>query len=580
MRFLQHLLYGTYLLLGVLPLSAANVPLTLTASIDHDVLLTTPRQIRRGLPNTPRLSFKAAKVTLTFTNTGDEPLKLNTYDLQCSRLQLSITAPDEGSISLDHDLPVKDMPPPRSADFPILQPGTTWTMARPISFPDDVIGNACYVLQHTGVYHLRFIYAFMQNRARLGDDIVSSDGAFQGAVASNTVSFKLITASEPVNGLQIGLDVGQSTDPSSGEMTFTAYLRNVSDKPITVNAWNLSNDGLQLEGDNGKLLPDIGARYRSAMLTLAERYCTLAPGEQHAFPQRAVYHPALDTLTQQMGNISAVDNTGMFRNWTVPGSIVNASALLASPVVPEADAPTPLWSGKVISPAIVIPLNPTAYRQAKLKQENVHFALQLNYAGTQDKPYLSLHFGEKESASLIDFLAHSGALRDATAPGRITTPPERPIGYTMVFSGSPDNAPEVTYWSLELGWKLDMYRRLQALQAQLLKDKKEDIGFLLMRLDGPRAIWESEDALRQPVVTLDTTAGTLNDVAHAIVASLNTPAVQLTIDPAVGARPTAAYHFFNVTAIEALQSLATMANVNFTANGPNVALSSLKIIVD
>lgn len=581
---------------AMLSLPSAQVPLTLTASVDRDVLLANRLLYFRAMKDNPNFEVESAQVTLTFTNTGDAPMKLNTYELIYARLQLEITGPDASSVLPQRSQYLRRPVRPTEADFPMLQPGKSWTMAMPITFPEEEIGDIHYILQRTGVYHLRFRYAFVPSQDELAGEDAVVNGAFQGMVASNSLTIKLVEASGAVNGLEIALDCQPAADPTSGNVTVIGYLRNVSQNPITVNAWNLFHDGLQFIGDDGKLLPFSGGNARSRIASLAERFATIPPGEKCAFPLRAAYRPRLDTLTAQMGDFGAEDGTGFFRNWPVQGASCRAYAVLESPTEEAADAPAPLWKGKVTSPTIVIPFNPTAYRQARLKQEVAQFGLELNFVGEHGKPYYTLHLQMQpqdndgtrafyrvvvittpEAQALIDSLAKDGALRDAismeTAANNSLAPAN---GYTMSITGDIRGKGDLAAWSLALGWDLAMYRQLQALRAQIPAHGQQGMDTLLTSLNGMREQWAATDALCQPAVTLDTPAGALYDAAHAVVTALNCPGVQLSIDLGAIGKTVPAYHFFNVTALAAFQSLATATNVNFTLNGPTATFSSLQ----
>ena len=604
MRLLR-LLTLCLLLPAALPLCAVMAPLTLTATADREVLLARPMQYLRTLVRgvEPAFDIETAKITLTFSNTTDAPLKLNAYRLQFDRLQLVMSGSDAGSIVQQPVLSNQSMlaPPPVTADFPVLQPGASWTVPVPISFPNGDFHGSHYLLQHTGAYHLHFLNSCLPRPGNQAGEMKAADGAFQGAVASNTLTFTLLEASQPVNGLQIALAAQPESDPMSGTVTLTGYLRNDSDKPIIVHAWNLFHDGLQFSGDDGKVIAFSGGNDRSRTPSLGERYTTLHPGSKLAYPLRGNYRPNLDTLTQQRGDFGVEDPTGFFRNWPVQGGSVHAIALLdiaQADAAADKDAPGPLWTGKVTSPQIVIPLNPTAYRQARLKQGIAKFALELDYAGPkQATPYYSpkfqvqpviqdaankfspiLHLDEKQATALIDYLAKSGVLRDASpvevelagAIGQLAPPTD---GYSMVITGEVlPNQQELAIWSLDLGWDLAMYQRLQALRAQLPERGQAAMDDLLQRLAAPHDSLLAEAALQQPVI-LDTPAGTLAGTANALRAALHCPSLQVTLDPRNGALPLPALHFCNVTAGEAFQCLAQAANIQYRAKKGMVMLS-------
>ena len=589
-------LLATLALLALLwlPLHAETAPLTLTATADKDVLLARPLPVILGqsLKNQPRYDIETAQVTLTFTNTGDVPVKLNTYALIYDHLQLAISGQDAQSIASEPLAGDFWLAKPSAKDFPILQPGKSWTCVQQLALSDEKLGLSRYSLSHPGAYGLHFLYTAVQ--AEGPNTGKFADGSFLGAVASNTLTFTLVEASEPVQGLQIALAAQPAADALSDDVTLTGYLRNVSEKPIVVNAWDLFHDGLQFTGDDGEVIPFSGGANRSREATPGERYTTIPPGEKHAFPLRGGYHAALDKLTRQTGDIGVEDKTGFYRDWPVAGSAVYAVALLdtADTALQAKDAPGALWSGKVTSTYIVIPLNPTEYRQARLKQDVSQFDLAVNYTGMKPK-YYSLHLHvppleengtlaynvplqitEPAAATLIDYLAKSGALRDAEPfdlrPTAIPTGALglAPDGYSMVITGHViPGQQEAPCWTLDMGWNMATYQRLQMLRARLPKEGQTAMETLLKSLADPHDTWDAEAALRLRV-TLDTSAGTLSEAAHAIHAALNYPELKLTIAPTSGALPVPALHLCNVTGREALQCLAEAANIPNTMVPP------------
>lgn len=609
----------------LLPLSAARVTLTMTASADRDVLLTRRPMLPQQAVDKPcmlDLVLESANVTLTFTNTGNAPLRLNTYELT-SRLQMSIIGPPDLNGRQTNVIQVpcplfttSILLPPSANDFPVLPSGKSWSIAVPISFPYEDIGGIHYLLQSTGVYHVRFLYSFIPSNYPEHDNLIQmwsdednpwNDIAFHGAVGSNPLTFTLVEAGEPVNGLQMALAAQPPLDPLSNEVTLTAYLRNLSDKPIYLNAWDLCQDGLLFARMDGTVISVRGGARGRSEIVPADRYITLLPGDKHAFPLPGVYFPFLDNLNSQAGHFTLIDRSGFFRDWPLqghtacatalldiadgPGSVAGdpgggvATALLGIPDAPLAQvtsAPGPLWVGKVTSPSVRIPINSTAYRQAKLKQEIAHFALRLSCdgpTGPPADPYYTLRLqvqplkqgaasrfdpilqlSDTEAATLIDFLAKTGALRDASTPAIAAS---APCGYTLEIFGAPDNGKrEVASWTLPLGWNLAMYRQLQALGDHLPNNGKRAMALLLKSLEYD--YWVTEDALRQPAVTLDTPAGTFNKAANAIVAASGCPGLKLNLDAPAGASSMPACHFFNVTADEAFRYLAQAANVTYT----------------
>ena len=594
MRYNLLVSLGLLVLCTLQPLHAATAPLTLMATANKDVLLA--RSLAgaaveyRSVP--PRYEVETAKVTLTFTNTGATPLKLNLFALMRSRLQWAISGPD-GRTVIQQRI-VKALLSPREEDFPVLPPGKSYALAQPLSFPDAESDFPDY-RWYPGSYHVRFLYESLPIKTENKVENTLAEGSFLGAVSSNSLTFTLLEASDPVQGLQMALEAQPAADPLSGTVTLTAYLRNVSDKPFTINAWNLYDKGLQLS-ENGTTIPfDWGAR-ELGYVTPAERYATLPPGEKHAFPLTGGYNPALDHLDSQLGNFSVMDKSGVFRIWRAEGSAVQAVALLEMPdaqAPTDAGAPGPLWAGKVTSPPVVIPLNPTAYRRAKLKQDLAHFALELNYQGPADKSLISLRLqtqpikadvapaesrvvrlSETEAAALIDALAKNGTLRAVSTPP-ITAAPGTPTGYEMFINGAPYNGKgEVAFWTLSLGWDLAMYQRMAALHTALPPAGQAALSTLLAGLGKMHERWLAEAALQQPI-TLDLPAGSLADAANAVIAATHCPSLKLSVDAGAGAGPIAALYFIGVDAGEACALLAEIANVQYTVSEGKVILQTV-----
>ena len=592
MRLLLSSLLCALCLGAMLPLWAAPpAPLTLTATADRTVLMATAQQYRRDFANHSIFELEPARVTLTFTNTGTTPVKLDVFRLRDMRLQLEIRGPDSRSIEQKYEpqanfgtLPIGEK------DYPILQPGESWKTQTPLDFPGGVWSSTRYLLEQTGAYHVRFLYVAAPSKEELATRVPLQQGAFQGAVASNELLFKLIQASDPLKGLRLAMDAQPAADPLSGALTLTAYLSNVSDKTIYVNAWNLCGNGLILYDAKGAEIHFNGGADASREATPDERYATLQPGQLRAFPLNGAYYPTLDTLNEQVGSVSVTDNTGFFRDWPVRGRSVVATAVLdipETPVMKKNDAPGPLWAGKLSAPPTTIPLNPTAYRQAKLKQDLSRFVLQWYYTGEQDKPFyaLRLHVAPEkegavdafspsvqisatEAAALIDYLAKSGVLRDAAKIVPMAAAPVPPSGYSMHISGD-----DIADWQLFLGWDLAMYQRLAALQAQCPAGAQDAMSSLLARLTGLRAIWEAEDALGKRI-TLDLPEGTLADGANAVKAASNCPALKVNVDHQLSATPLPALHFDHLTVAEVFQYLANAANVRYAINEDTVRFQS------
>jgi len=98
------------------------------------------------------------KLKLTFTNTSDKPIKINAYALPY-RIKFCCDGPSPDSVK--KLLVYVDMliPPPTEKDYPVVQPGKSWSPSWTPSFPGDIpdgIGTiAAYYLRQPGIYKLR-----------------------------------------------------------------------------------------------------------------------------------------------------------------------------------------------------------------------------------------------------------------------------------------------------------------------------------------------------------------------------------------------------------------------------------------
>lgn len=123
--------------------------LKLTLSADKTETVLKPGTFYGAVP---------VKLKLTFTNTGDKPVKLDAYALPY-RIKFQCDGP--GPDSVKKLLVYVDMAfnPPTEKDYPVLQPGKSWspgwTPAFPGDIPDGVGTGAAYSLRQPGTYKLR-----------------------------------------------------------------------------------------------------------------------------------------------------------------------------------------------------------------------------------------------------------------------------------------------------------------------------------------------------------------------------------------------------------------------------------------
>ncbi len=99
-------------------------------------------------PRAPRFTVKPMKLTLTFTNRTEKPVKLDAYDLPWRLMGLKVVPIEGDCVRLqDTRADVKRTPPePRAEDFPIIEPGKSWTLPAKVDLPGTFGGVACSIV--------------------------------------------------------------------------------------------------------------------------------------------------------------------------------------------------------------------------------------------------------------------------------------------------------------------------------------------------------------------------------------------------------------------------------------------------
>jgi RNA polymerase sigma factor (sigma-70 family) len=135
--------------------------------------------------NADRSNAAPVALILTFTNVGDKPIKLDTYDLPYRNFKLTITGPDTKSVRIvDLDQERKTRAP-SAEDFHLIKPSGSWFPKTVISFPGD-IGAVSYVLLEPGEYRVKVVYA--------NPEVQKSEfaaGSWTGSVTSNAIVLKV-----------------------------------------------------------------------------------------------------------------------------------------------------------------------------------------------------------------------------------------------------------------------------------------------------------------------------------------------------------------------------------------------------
>ena len=187
------------------------------------------------------------QLKLTFTNTSDKPIKLDAYALPI-RIQFRCHGPSPDSIKTDLFYLDELSIPPTEKDYPVLQPGESWSPSWTPKFPGDIPDGAgtrvAYSLRQPGTYKLRMTvydrYAPHVEGAPDGTKLFESN-ELELKVREKAPSGKV----EPAKGLKLTLSAdktetpmkpdGSDADPVKLKLTVT----NLSDKPTKLNTYGL-----------------------------------------------------------------------------------------------------------------------------------------------------------------------------------------------------------------------------------------------------------------------------------------------------------------------------------------------------
>ena len=227
--------------------------LKLTLSADKTETVMTPDG-KNAVP---------VKLKLTFTNVSDKPIKLNAYDLRW-RLGFRCTGPSPDSVHTDIELVSRmELKSPAAKDYPLLEPGKSWSPEWTHSFPGDIqqetAKNVGYRLRKPGTYKVRFTYENLKKA-----DGPLAQATWTGSLESNELELKVRKKEEaktkPEGGKAVKVLVGMAEvveKPAKGSTAFEVQfsLKNVSDKPITVCGY-VGNRPLKVQwiGPDGKML--------------------------------------------------------------------------------------------------------------------------------------------------------------------------------------------------------------------------------------------------------------------------------------------------------------------------------------
>jgi len=190
------------------------------------------------------------KLTATFSNVGDKPLKLSVWML---RYVPTLTGPDGQVLT-----PKKER---NKADFfrpkvQTLAPGQSISL--PIrEFPRLKQWNdeLHFDLSKPGPYRLRLTYTSKMDSTLSPDD----KDCWQGTVASNEIVIDAVgDKGPPVKGLQLSLAADRNIYVlgTSEDLRLTVTFTNVSDKPLKLTHWMLYYEPT-MTGPDGPMMPGI-----------------------------------------------------------------------------------------------------------------------------------------------------------------------------------------------------------------------------------------------------------------------------------------------------------------------------------
>ena len=161
--------------------------LKFSIAAEKTALKLTPIERDKSTPNSPEYSPEITKLTLTFTNISDKPIKLNLYDYAWSSLNFDLRF--DGLPVMVDDLRAlvdREMMPPAEMHYPTIEPGKS--LALEAAFPGRIGGRAL-MLDKPGEYQLKVTYSPHQIEVA-GKGPEFTRGAWSGAVTSNEIVFK------------------------------------------------------------------------------------------------------------------------------------------------------------------------------------------------------------------------------------------------------------------------------------------------------------------------------------------------------------------------------------------------------
>lgn len=542
------------MLLSTLAIYAADAPLKLTAKADSNILFGEPIEYAKSSTESTHYKIAPVQVELTLTNTSDKPVTLNTYCSQYYLMTAAVTGPDISSVKTIQYLLEMAFFEPKPEDFPKLQPGESAKMQVP--FP-GMLDAVVQQPQKPGLYHVQYTYTALPTDMKLEHECI------HGAVVSNEITFHLVEAST-VDGLQFGVEAQPAENPMENKLNMIGYVKNISDKPITVPAWNFLSNGVTITDQDGKESPIIFAGADSTRkIRPDELLVAIKPKETKSFPMYDAYDSTPVNTDAPVGTFTLFQPAGMAYSWKVTGQTLRLTAQIAPGRVDRANAPNDIWTGKITAPLNVTRLNITAHRQSLLEKNLDTFSIFFHYTGASDKPLYTLRLqtapvsenklqndlfarevqiSNDEAKNLITYLAQTGMLRDAV------TDKINDASTTYIANITADAQNKIA-WKTDMGWNLKMLQLFDNMRPILNTKAQSELDMLTGRLSGFRKVWTAEAELNKPV-NIITPTGTMNDAYTYLNTTLKLATPLKAKDVTEGKKLVPELNFCNISALE------------------------------
>jgi hypothetical protein len=299
------------------------------------------------------------KLTLTFNNVGDKPIKFNKGSIWRLRnvsedaenfARFQIVGPDKDSVQTGERQTRANLGLDTAENMTEIKPGGSWSQT--VSFLEDG-GPIIYQILKPGEYRIKAAYTGKP---------LEGFALWTGALTSNEIVLRVKKAEEKkplagqaVNGLQLSLSAdktevtmkadGSDPEPARLKLTFT----NVSDQPIKLNTYDFRLSQLRGElrsPDNKIVRIRRGVDRGSMPKPIASDFPVIQPGKTWVYDKLAF-----------PGGVP--DGAAMVSVYTMVKPGVHRLRLIYKPLPDQAgEAGQGSWSGEVVSNELQITAKP------------------------------------------------------------------------------------------------------------------------------------------------------------------------------------------------------------------------------